>query len=102
VATQLPQFAKLAAWSEIQSIVRAATPGAPLEVNYRPPPEIPIKAGHVYFDISLQNPYWRKIVHERELALYLPPFFEPSRTNLVLMAVPARTPDAANGGANTP
>jgi hypothetical protein len=41
-------------------------------------------------------------VHERELALYLPPFFEPSRTNLVLMAVPARTPDAANGGANKP
>jgi type VI secretion system protein ImpJ len=102
VATQLPQFAKLAAWSEIQSIVRAATPGAPLEVNYRPPPEIPIKAGHVYFDISLQNPYWRKIVHERELALYLPPFFEPSRTNLILMAVPARTPDAPNGAANTP
>jgi type VI secretion system protein ImpJ len=87
VAVQLPQFAKLAAWSEIQSIVRAATPGAPLEVNHRPPSEVPLRAGHVYFDIAVQNPYWRKVVQERELAVYLPPFFEPTSTQLALIAV---------------
>jgi type VI secretion system protein ImpJ len=94
VASQLPQFAKLASSSQIQSIVRAATPGAPLEVNFRPPPEVPVKANHVYFDIAQDNPFWKRIVSERELALYLPPFFEPSRTKLVLMALPARTLEA--------
>ena len=90
VAVQLPQFAKLAASSEIQSIVRAATPGAPLEVNYRPPPEIPVQAGHVYFDIAVANSYWRKIDEERELVVYLPPFFDPSRTRLTLIGLPVR------------
>jgi type VI secretion system protein ImpJ len=98
VAVQLPQFAKLAAGSEIQSIVRAATPGAPLEVNHRPPPEIPVQAGHVYFDIATSSPYWRRIAQERELAVYLPPFFDPSRTSLVLMGLPAR--DAGAGVAH--
>ena len=63
-----------------------------------PPPEVPVKAGHVYFDVSINNPYWKKIRAERELALYLPPFFEPTRTKLVLMAIPGtRTADAQAG-----
>jgi type VI secretion system protein ImpJ len=102
VAVQLPQFAKIAAWSEIQSIVRAATPGAPLEVNHRPPPEIPVQAGHVYFDIAANNAYWRRITQERELAVYLPPFFDPSRTNLVLMGLPAPNAEAGIADAKEP
>ena len=35
--------------AEINGILSAATPGAPVEVTYRPPPEIPVKAGLVYF-----------------------------------------------------
>jgi type VI secretion system protein ImpJ len=88
VASQLPTFAKLAAQSDIQSIMRAATPGAPVEVNHRPPGEVPVRAGHVYFDIATDNNYWRKVAQERELAVYLPPFFEPSRTQLTLLAIP--------------
>jgi type VI secretion system protein ImpJ len=91
VAVQLPTLAKLAAYADLQSIVRAATPGAPVEVNHRPPSEVPIRAGQVYFDIATQNAYWRKVMQERELAVYLPPFFEPSRTQLTLLALPART-----------
>ena len=68
--------------------MRAATPGAPVEVNHRPPGEIPMRAGHVYFDIQTGNNYWRKIMTEREMAVYLPPFFEPSRTQLTLLAIP--------------
>jgi type VI secretion system protein ImpJ len=69
-------------------------------VNHRPPPEVPVKAGQVYFDISIGNAYWRKIMLERELAVYLPPFFEPSRTQLFLLAVPksgASLPPSAAG-----
>lgn len=94
VAVQLPSFAKLAAASEIQSIVRAATPGAPVEVNHRPPGAVPVRAGHVYFDIATQNPYWHKVEVERELAVYLPPFFEPSRTQLSLLAIPSRVKES--------
>jgi len=89
VASQLPTFAKLAAQSDIHSIMRAATPGAPVEVNHRPPGEVPVRAGQVYFDIATDNHYWRKVTQERELAVYLPPFFEPSRTQLTLLAIPS-------------
>jgi type VI secretion system protein ImpJ len=94
VASQLPTFAKLAAQSDIQAIMRAATPGAPVEVNHRPPGEVPMRAGHVYFDISTDNQYWRKIAQERELAVYLPPFFEPTRTQLTLLAIPSASKPA--------
>jgi type VI secretion system protein ImpJ len=90
VAAQLPQFAKVASWTDIQEILAAATPGAAVEVTYRPPPEIPIKAGLVYFTITVDNAYWRKILSERKIAVYLPPFFEPTRTSVELMAVPRR------------
>lgn len=100
VAAQVPQLAKLASWSDIHNILTASTPGAAVQVTYRPPPEIPIKAGLVYFVITTDNAYWRKIVAERKLAVYLPPFFDPSRTQVELLAVPRRVPAGkeARGG----
>jgi predicted component of type VI protein secretion system len=53
-----------------------------------------MRAGHVYFDISTDNQYWRKIAQERELAVYLPPFFEPTRTQLTLLAIPSASKPA--------
>lgn len=91
VATQVPEFAKIAAGSEIRSLVSAlAHRGAPLEFTHTLPPEIPRKADHVYFSIDVDNDYWRRILAEADFALYLPPYFEPSRTKIDLLAVPAR------------
>jgi type VI secretion system protein ImpJ len=89
-ATQVPRLSKLAAAREIKAILSAATPGAPVEVTYRPPPEIPVKAGLVYFTIATDNAYWRSVVSEKNAALYLPPLFDPSTTSVQLMGVPAR------------
>ena len=89
-ASQVPRLSKLAASREINGILSAATPGAPVEVTYRPPPEIPVKAGMVYFTIATDNAYWRGIVAEKNAALYLPPVFDPATTSVQLMGVPAR------------
>lgn len=90
VAARLPQLSKIASERDIQNILTAATPGAPVEVTYRPPPEIPIKAGQVYFSIATDNAYWRNIKAERRVTVYLPPFFEPSATHVEMMAIPKR------------
>lgn len=95
VAARLPQLSKIASQRDIQNILTAATPGAPVEVTYRPPPEIPAKAGHVYFAIATDNAYWRNIKSERRVAVYLPPFFEPSQTQVELMGVPRRASGAS-------
>lgn len=91
VAARLPQLSKIASARDIQNILTAATPGAAVEVAHRPPPEIPLKAGHVYFAVATDNAYWRNIRTERRVVVYLPPFFEPSRTKVELMGVPRRT-----------
>ncbi len=89
-ATTLPRLSKMSSWSDINSILSAATPGAPVEVTYRPPPEIPIKAGVVYFAISTDNNYWRNVVTDRQIALYLPRPFEPGQTKIELLGIPRK------------
>lgn len=96
VAARLPQLSKIASQRDIQNILTAATPGAPVEVAYRPPPEIPVKAGHVYFSIATDNAYWRNIKVERRVAVYLPPFFDPSQTQVEMMGIPRRASAAGS------
>ncbi len=89
-ATTLPRLSKMASWGDINSILSAATPGAPVEVTFRPPPEIPIKAGVVYFAIAIDNNYWRNIVTDRQIAVYLPRPFEPGQTKVELLGIPRK------------
>ncbi len=89
-ATTLPRLSKMASWGDINSILSAATPGAPVEVTFRPPPEIPIKAGVVYFAIAIENNYWRNIVTDRQIAVYLPRPFEPGQTKVELLGIPRK------------
>ena len=88
IAEQLPKLSKIASWSDVSHLVQAASPGVPVQLTHRPPPEIPIKAGHVYFTLGVGDRYWRNIVAERNLAVYLPPPFTPADTQLVILAVP--------------
>lgn len=89
VATQLPRLAKIASWEDINGILQSATPGVPAEVTYRPPPEIPIRAGLVYFTLSVENAYWRNIINDRTFSIYLPHPFDPKQTSVELLAVPS-------------
>ncbi|MBU8900701.1 type VI secretion system baseplate subunit TssK [Corallococcus sp. H22C18031201] len=88
VAEQLPKLSKVASWDDIRNLVRAAAPGVPLAVTYRPPPEVPVQPGVVYFSLSLQDTYWKNVMRDRNLALYLPHPFDANRTTVELLAVP--------------
>ncbi|MBM7115297.1 type VI secretion system baseplate subunit TssK [Archangium primigenium] len=89
VAAQLPKLVKVACASEIRDIVHAASPGVPLKVTYRPPPEIPVQPGTSYFALAVQDTCWKSAMRERNVALYLPHPFDISRTSIELLAVPA-------------
>ena len=67
-----------------------ASPGAAVEVTYRPPPEIPVKAGVVYFVVSTENNYWRNVVTDRQIAVYLPRPFDPQQTKVELLGIPRK------------
>jgi type VI secretion system protein ImpJ len=89
VVDQLPKLSKLGSWSEINGLIRATTPGVPLQVTYRPPPEVPIRPGASYFALANQDGGWRTVLREHAVALYLPHPFNAGNTSIELLAVPS-------------
>lgn len=96
VAKSLPNLSKIASFVEIRDIIKAAAPGVPVEVTFRPPAEVPVKPGVVYFSLESGDPYWKNVISEQNVAIYLPRPFEPSKTKLELLAVP-RSGSNGNG-----
>lgn len=94
VANRLPKLSKIASWKQINQIVRSATPGVPLEVTHRPPPEVPVRPKIVYFMLDTSDSYFRAITTERTVAIYLPPPFDPSKATITLMGIPERGTDS--------
>jgi type VI secretion system protein ImpJ len=88
MAEQLPKLSKVASWTEIASLVQAASPGVPVAVTHRLPAEIPVRAGLVYFTLASGDRYWKNVMSERNIAVYLPPPFLHNETTLQVFAVP--------------
>lgn len=91
-AGSLPKLSKIASWNDLQGILAASTPGSPVEVTFRPPVEIPVKAGVMYFAISTDNTYWRNIMVERKIAVFLPQPFDGATTQIQLLGIPGGVP----------
>lgn len=87
VASVLPRVAKLASVSDINSLLAAATTGVELHATMKPPPQIPTRAGMTYFVIRTDSPYWKNILVERRLAMYLPTPFTPTETQVELFGI---------------
>jgi type VI secretion system protein ImpJ len=87
-AMQVPQLSKIASWGNIADIVASALPGVPIKVEYRPPSEIPARAGVLYFALQQTGQYWQNVEGERTIAIYLPPPYDPTQIQLELLAIP--------------
>jgi type VI secretion system protein ImpJ len=98
VADVVPRLCKIASTSEIQGLVQAATPGLALKWLSRPPPQLAPKAGVAYFSIATGDRYWQGIAAAKAIAIYLPPPFDPGRTKVELLAIPAGVAGAPSGG----
>lgn len=87
VVQNAPRLAKVASWDGIAPLLTSAMRGAAIEHELRPPKEIPVRAGAVYFSIPTADPYSRMIRSERKVAVYLPPPFDPKRVRIELCAI---------------
>ena len=99
VTEQLPKLCKIASTAEIQGLVQAAAPGLRLQVVHRPPPQLPALEGTLYFSLTTGDRFWQGILANKNIAIYLPPPFDPTRTKIELLAVMA--PAAARPGGGT-
>ena len=87
VSSVLPRVAKLASVSDINSLLAAATSGVELHATNKAPPQIPTKAGMTYFLVVADKLYWRNILVERRLAMYLPSPFTPTDTQVQIFGI---------------
>jgi type VI secretion system protein ImpJ len=97
VAEQVPRLCKIASTAEIQGLMQAAAPGLSLKVVHRPPPQIPLRAGTQYFALAPDDRHWQSILANKNIALYLPPPFDPVRTKVELFAVGQAATQAVPG-----
>lgn len=88
VLVQLPRLAKVASWQDVNSILTAASPGAPLQSVLRPPPQLPVRSGVSYFSVNTQNQFWNGISQQRQIAVFLPRPFEHLKTQVTLLGIP--------------
>jgi type VI secretion system protein ImpJ len=88
LSQRLPGLCKIASKSQLPQILRAASPGVPIQVTHRPPSEVAVRAGVTYFTLSLQNDHWKQIITEKTIAIYLPPPFDPTQVKVELLAIP--------------
>ncbi len=90
VAQRLPGLCKMASAKQLPQIVRAAAPGIPVQVIHRPPQEIPVRPGVVYFMVNLQSDQWKHVLDDKTVAIYLLPPFDSTKVKLELLGIPPR------------
>lgn len=99
VVEDVPRLTKIASREEITNLLKAATTGVPLKVTFRPPPQIPVRPGVVYFYLSLKDQFWKKAIAEQNIAVYLPAPFDTDQTQVELFAIPHSSQQTPTPGA---
>ena len=94
VVSDIPRLTKIASRDEITHLLKTATTGVPLKVTLRPPPQISVRPGVVYFYLSLKDPFWKKALAEQNIAVYLPTPFDTEQTQVELYVIPHSTQSA--------
>ncbi|MEZ6186379.1 MAG: type VI secretion system baseplate subunit TssK [Planctomycetota bacterium] len=84
---EVPIKAKVSSTDRVDGLIVRALPGVGLQLCDKPPREIPVQAGSIYFELTQQGPEWDAIKASRNLAVYIPAEFPQPR--LELMAVKA-------------
>jgi type VI secretion system protein ImpJ len=87
---ELAGRAKIASWTQLPFLMRSAVRGVPLQVTHRPPAEIPVRPGVVYFLMDTSIEHWRHVLAERKVAIYAPPPFDPSQVKIELFGIPSK------------
>jgi type VI secretion system protein ImpJ len=88
LAGELPALTRIASWRRISLIVRNNVLGAAIRPLPHPPPWLPAHPRTVHFAISADDPSWLEVLRERNVALYLPPPYDPDRARVSLLAAP--------------
>lgn len=80
-----PQKIKISSADRIDHLIRQALPGIALHHSPSPPPAVPIKVDHHYFQLARTGPEWDAVVNARNLAAYVPADFPTPELELIVV-----------------
>ncbi|MBN1962928.1 MAG: type VI secretion system baseplate subunit TssK [Deltaproteobacteria bacterium] len=89
LAMDLPKLAKIGSKTMIKSIVQSASNGVPIQVAHRVPPEVPVRDGVTYFSLNTKDMAWKAVLNERNLAIFMPPPYNPGKVRYELLGIPS-------------
>ncbi|HEY6881713.1 MAG TPA: type VI secretion system baseplate subunit TssK [Polyangiales bacterium] len=89
VVEEIVRRAKVASHADMDLVLNKNIGGIAVAESLRPPTELPIKPGLVYFD--LPNPqndaYWRHVMQDRNIVVWLPPLLDQAQTQVKLLGI---------------
>ncbi len=85
IRERIAKLTKIASWNQVTSILNSAVNGCKLELEYRPPGALPLRAGVVFFRVHHTPEFWSDIVTTASIAIYQP--VSPEAIELSLYAV---------------
>ncbi len=69
---RVPQLVKLCSATHIETLIRQALPGIPMQHLPSPPGSIPIKLNYQYFSLNQSGVAWEAVQRARNFAAYVP------------------------------
>jgi type VI secretion system protein ImpJ len=85
VLRRAPQLLKISAGDRVSQLVRQALPGLGIRHVPNPPGAVPIRTGHLYFEVERTGPEWDAIRRSRNLAAYVPSDFVDASLELIVI-----------------
>ena len=84
------KLVKACSATQLETLIRNALPGLPLQHVPTPPRAIPVKLRQQYFAIEQGGPVWESVLRARNFAVYAPAeLLNPQMELIILLAQPA-------------
>jgi type VI secretion system protein ImpJ len=87
---RVPAVLKVAAWSQIYTVVKQAVRGVRVDVEWNPSAALPIRPGTCFFRVRREGPYWDEMKSSSSIALYLPSDGDWSGATVAVYAIDAK------------
>jgi type VI secretion system protein ImpJ len=89
VVQEFTQRAKVASHDDMDIVLASSVGGVGVAESQRPPPELPMQPGLVYFDLPVRpnDVYWKHIWSDRNIVVWLPPMLEQAQATVKLLGL---------------
>lgn len=92
---EFPMKVKIGSQDGVQELLMKMVPGLPMRAVQKPPDELPVEPGRIYFHLDKSGEHWRAIAESLSFGFHVPPDFTGLKIDL--LAVKLQTAAAGKG-----